>query len=87
MQPLPFYDREEELTFLESIYKKNSFQVVVLYGRRRVGKSELVKQFITGKDAYYYLCTNEGIRENLNMMIERIAELPTMEYFQDLRIQ
>ena len=40
-----FIDREKELENLNKEYKKdNSF--VVLYGRRRVGKTTLIKEFI-----------------------------------------
>ena len=46
-----FIDREKELETLNKEYKKdNSF--VVLYGRRRVGKTTLIKEFIKDKKAF-----------------------------------
>ena len=40
-----FVGREAELQTLENLYKKNSFQMVVMYGRRRVGKTTLIAKF------------------------------------------
>ena len=48
-----FINREKELETLNKEYKKdNSF--VVLYGRRRVGKTTLIKEFIKDKKAFYF---------------------------------
>ena len=65
---IQFVDRVWELEFLEGqLAKPASF--VVLYGRRRVGKSELIKQFIKGKKAIYLLATQEvekGLMESFS---------------------
>ena len=37
-----FVDRQKELQFLETLYKRDGFNLVVIYGRRRVGKTELI---------------------------------------------
>ena len=42
---MSFVAREEELVILESQYKKNSSTFVAVYGRRRIGKTELVNNF------------------------------------------
>ena len=48
-----FINREKEMETLDREYKKeNSF--VVIYGRRRVGKTTLIKEFIKGKKAFYF---------------------------------
>jgi AAA+ ATPase superfamily predicted ATPase len=54
-----FLDREEELKFLEERFKKGNPELIVLYGRRRIGKTSLIKKFIEGKKAIYYLATIE----------------------------
>jgi len=54
-----FLDREEELKFLEERFKKGKPELIVLYGRRRIGKTSLIKKFIEGKKAIYYLATKE----------------------------
>lgn len=61
---MPFIDRENEIAVLEEEYRQDGASFVVLYGRRRVGKSELLKEFIKGKRALYYLATEESEVEN-----------------------
>ncbi len=48
-----FIDRTNEIRILEDIYNSGSSSLVVIYGRRRVGKTELSRQFIKGKKAVY----------------------------------
>ncbi len=59
-----FIDREAEMAALEQAYNQRESSLVILYGRRRVGKTELLKEFIKDKKALYYLATVEA--ENLN---------------------
>jgi len=44
---IKFYGRERELDFIEEAYEKRSIKsiIMVLYGRRRVGKTTLIKKF------------------------------------------
>lgn len=44
-----FVDREAELEFLERRYREERPHLLVIYGRRRVGKTELLKRFLAGK--------------------------------------
>ena len=60
-----FFDREHELEFLNRKYKEKGLQVIATYGRRRVGKTSLIKEFIKNKDAIYYLADSRGTRKNL----------------------
>ena len=72
-----FIDREKELETLNKEYKKdNSF--AVLYGRRRVGKTTLIKEFIKGKKAFYFFAD----KQNENLQIERFKN-QISEYFKD----
>ncbi len=71
--PITFVDRERELEFLESLWtRKNSF--VPVYGRRRVGKTRLIKEFITDKPAVYYLARNSTYRDNLRGFSRAVLE-------------
>jgi AAA+ ATPase superfamily predicted ATPase len=54
-----FLNREKELKFLEERFKKGRPELIVLYGRRRIGKTSLIKKFLEGKKAIYYLATKE----------------------------
>jgi len=76
-----FVDRESELDFLEKSYFKNTAQFIILYGRRRIGKTELIKKFIENKKAVYILCTRDSLQENVNEVKRKICELTGKEYF------
>ncbi len=49
-----FIGRTYELNLLEKCYKSNQSEFVVLYGRRRIGKTELLKTFCKDKPAIFY---------------------------------
>lgn len=55
---MKFIGRKEELGKLEAEYQRDG-SFVVVYGRRRVGKTTLIKEFIKNKTAFYYLVTEE----------------------------
>lgn len=61
---MKFIGRQAELEKLESEYKKDG-SFVVIYGRRRVGKTTLIKEFLKNKSAFYFLATEE--LESLSM--------------------
>ncbi|MEA3422772.1 MAG: hypothetical protein U9Q80_03060 [Bacillota bacterium] len=44
-----FIGRKSELNYLEKKHQSNQAEMIVLYVRRRIGKTELVKQFIQDK--------------------------------------
>ena len=50
---MEFIGRERELSRLESIYSRPGVRTVVMYGRRKIGKSTLIKRFCEGKRALY----------------------------------
>ena len=60
-----FKNREEELKTLNQEYKKTTFSFYPIYGRRRIGKTELIKQFIKNKPHIYYLATEGTEKENI----------------------
>lgn len=51
-----FIGREAELQFLEDKYHQKGGQLIVLYGRRRVGKTETLRQFCKGKPHIFFSC-------------------------------
>ena len=79
---MPFVDRRNEMAILEEGYRSRDASFVVLYGRRRVGKSELLKEFIKGKRALYYLATEESESENrssFQSVASAMLDLPLLE--------
>ena len=55
-----FVGRERELKALKDVYDKKDFGMTIIYGRRRVGKSTLIKEFIKGKNVIFYTATKVG---------------------------
>ncbi|ASJ05047.1 ATP-binding protein [Thermococcus barossii] len=51
MRSRKFVDREEELKTLERLYRREGFTLVLVTGRRRIGKSRLVREFLKDKEA------------------------------------
>lgn len=49
-----FIGRENELTLLQDLYSSKSFEFLVLYGRRRVGKTSLLSEFSKNKNAIFF---------------------------------
>lgn len=60
-----FIDLEAELQALEREYAREGSSFVVVYGRRRVGKTELISRFIRNRRSLYYLATEEPELQNL----------------------
>ncbi len=69
-----FVDREQEMETLQNEYEREGSALVVLYGRRRVGKSTLISEFIKGKKALFFLASEESEVQNRNAFKEKAAE-------------
>lgn len=69
-----FIDRVVELATLENEYARDCAAFVVLYGRRRVGKTTLINHFCNDKKAIYFLATEENESENRNSFKQLVAE-------------
>lgn len=54
------------MKILENELNKDDASRFIIYGRRRVGKTELISKF-TGNRGVYFLATTEGDRENINI--------------------
>lgn len=67
-----FYCREEELRTMNNRYKKDRFECVVIYGRRRVGKTALINEFCKGKPTVYFSALNASSQENLEALSKAI---------------
>ena len=67
-----FYCREVELRTMNNRYKKDRFECVVIYGRRRVGKTALINEFCKGKPTVYFSALNASSQENLEALSKAI---------------
>lgn len=69
-----FVDRELEMETLQNEYERDGSALVVLYGRRRVGKTTLISEFIQDKKALFFLASEEAESQNRNAFQEKAAE-------------
>lgn len=67
-----FYCREEELRKLNARYDDGNFECLVIYGRRRVGKTALINEFCKGKPTIFFSALNTTGQENLESLSKAI---------------
>ena len=60
-----FYGRDSEIKKLTEMYNSNKFECAVIYGRRRVGKTTLIKEICKDKKAIYFVAREAGSTVNL----------------------
>ncbi len=81
-----FVNRNNELQTLEEEYKNNSFRFTVLYGRRRVGKTTLLKKFIDKKPAIYFLVTLESEKIILKRFQSIVADFFEDDFLRNIEL-
>lgn len=67
-----FYCREEELNTMNRRYEKGRFECIVIYGRRRVGKTSLINEFCKNKKTIYFSALSASSQENLEALSKAI---------------
>ncbi|MEA3294776.1 MAG: ATP-binding protein [Euryarchaeota archaeon] len=75
---MKFVNRIQELDFLERKYKEPGAQLIIIYGRRRIGKTETVLQFSKPKPSIYFLSTRSNEKDNIDNFFDALYE-----YFQN----
>lgn len=69
-----FIGRQKELSILNKHYQTDTFQCIVMYGRRRIGKTSVIKEFIKDKDAVYFTGIEGNEKQNLENFSKAIWE-------------
>lgn len=71
-----FYGRETERKKLYTMFESNGQMISLIYGRRRIGKSELIKQALRDTDikSIYYECKQTTEQNNVDSLAELIGE-------------
>ncbi len=69
-----FVNRSEELDRLQQLYASDKAELAIIYGRRQIGKSELVRQSIADRDeAVYYQAVQGTATTQLRRFVESAA--------------
>lgn len=70
-----FIGRRQELSALQDLYDRDGFQMAVVYGRRRVGKSTLLREFAKNKMTIYYTAVRSSSEWNLHALGKCVKEV------------
>ncbi len=72
-----FIGRENELETLDKLYHSDQFEFVVIYGRRRVGKTALISEFTKDKATIFFTGVETNAKQNLDNFSRCIMEYNT----------
>ena len=79
-------NQQEELKVLEREYQRKGSSFVVIYGRRRLGKTTLISKFCEHKRNISFLATEESEQENLNALKNEVADKTGNNLLRDVRL-
>jgi len=75
-----FVNREKELQVLNQEYRKKSASFTVIYGRRRVGKTTLISNYIKGKSSLFYYATEASLDTQLKQFSALVMDFLGKDY-------
>ena len=82
-----FIDREADLAFLKDEYEQERASLVILYGRRRVGKTALITEFGKDRNMLYFLATEESEAINRSQFKTQVAEHTSNELLASVNVE
>jgi len=78
---MKFINRSQELAFLQRKYISDKAEFIIIYGRRRIGKTELINKFSEHRPTLYFLGRTESKTDTI-----RRFNLMLTEYFEDISL-
>ncbi len=82
-----FHNRETELQMLNKEYKKKESAFTVIYGRRRVGKTALIYEYIKDKPSLFIYATEAAFSIQLENLKPQLLQLIGKPYLNDIKIE
>ena len=79
-----FVNRESELAVLNREYEKEGACFTVIYGRRRVGKTALIGEYIKNKPAVYFYVTERNLKKQLMQVTRQFSEYIGKDYLKNV---
>lgn len=76
---MEFIGRKEELAELNNRFISGRFEMGVVYGSRRIGKTSLLKEFVKDKSSFYFQAKKSNELDNrtaFSMMVNQVINLP-----------
>lgn len=72
-----FVGRERELEKLNKMYNSNKYELAIIYGRRRVGKTTLIREFCKDKNSIYFIARESNDKYNLESFSKDLLSATT----------
>lgn len=72
-----FIGREREIEALNKLYQSGKFEFAVLYGRRRIGKTAIIREFTKDKETIFFTGVESNSKQNLENFSRCILEYYT----------
>lgn len=72
-----FIGREREIEALNKLYQSGKFEFAVLYGRRRIGKTAIIREFTKDKETIFFTGVESNSKQNLENFSRCILEYHT----------
>jgi AAA+ ATPase superfamily predicted ATPase len=82
-----FYNRNSELATLEREYQKRGSAFTVIYGRRRVGKTALIYEYIKNRPALFLYATEANFLIQLENLKPQLLKLIDKPFLKDIKIE
>ncbi len=70
---MTFYNRVDEIDTLRTRFDAPGSELIVVYGRRRVGKTELLKEFCAAQPHIYFLAAQEAEHRQREKFVDQVA--------------
>lgn len=71
---ISFINRDTELSLLEDAWIKEGGKLIILYGRRRIGKTRLLIEFTKNKEGIFYIAEDTSTQIQINALKEKISD-------------
>lgn len=81
---MKFYDRKKEMDTLQRVCSLKGFRVIVITGRRRIGKTRLVLEFLGQKNFEYIFVPMHKTKEIFLQEVAREGKIPEFQKVADL---
>ena len=80
-----FIGRKTELSFLQEKYESKGGQLIIIYGRRRIGKTETLSHFCKDKNPFFYTCTQTEDSNQLKNFSHQLLsfDIPQKKYISE----
>ena len=81
-----FINRDKEMDFLKKEYSRDTSSLIVVYGRRRIGKTALISEFGKDKNMLYFLASEESEKQNREQFKDQVAVFTNNELLKNASV-